>query len=98
MKCHPLNKKILKYETVSSKNGKCVDLSSTASYAEIHCELSQGQEEIEEGREAQHTGRSQFALVQDGSCGVKAASSGTIPLEDSAILRPLPRPVQHYFP
>ncbi len=30
--------------------------------------------------EVQHVGRSQFALVQDGRCDVKDASSGTTPL------------------
>ncbi len=67
---------IRKYKTVNTYYGKGVDLSSAASYAVIHCELSQGQEETEEGREPQNVGRSQLALVQDGGRGVKDASSG----------------------
>ncbi len=76
-KCHPLNKKIHKYKTVNTKCGKGVDLSSTASYAVINCELSQAQYENEVLREAQSVGRSQFALVQEGRSGVKDATSGT---------------------
>ncbi len=57
-----------------------VSLSSELSYAEIHCDLSQGQYENEKGREAQNVGRPKFALVQDGRRGMKDASSGTTSL------------------